>query len=83
MNLCGKQYNQWKVLALGAKDIGEVKQYLGKALFWLELQSAFLALWSVEQVRGKEPAMRDTLIKARANLSKRLADYAKETLNEL
>jgi hypothetical protein len=82
LELCSRQYKQWKTFALDAKDLGEVKQCLGKALFWLELQSAFLALWSVEQVRGKDPKARNMLIKARANLSKRLADYAKQTLNE-
>lgn len=83
LDLCGRQYKQWKVLALGAKDMPEVKRCLDKALFWMELQSAFLALWSVEQAKGQEPSMRENLIKARANLSKKLADYAKETLNEL
>jgi hypothetical protein len=83
LNLCSRQYGQWKTLALKAKDIGEVKKCLGKALFWMELQSAFLALWSVEQVHGKNPVVGDKLIIARANLSKKLADYAKETLNEI
>jgi hypothetical protein len=83
LNLCGKQYGQWKALALKAKDVAEVKKCLGKALFWMELQSAFMALWSMEQIHGKNPQFGNKLIIARANLSKRLADYAKETLEDI
>jgi len=83
LDLCSNQYRRWKLLALDARELPEVKKCLGKALFWMELQSAFLALWSVEQVRGREPGVRDKLIVARANLSKRLADYAKQTLDEI
>lgn len=83
LEICSRQYKRWKLLALGSNSLPEIKRCLGKALFWLELQSAFLALWSIEQIRGNEPAVREKLIKARANLSKKLADYAKETLKEL
>jgi hypothetical protein len=54
-----------------------------KAFFWLELQAAFVALFAIEQTKGKEPKVKRQLVIAKTNLSKRLADYASEILNEL
>lgn len=80
---CSEQYSRWKRMALDAKTLTAVKECLDKALFWLELQTAFVALWSVEQTRGKDPTVKRKLIFAKANLSKRLADYAQKTLEEI
>lgn len=81
--LCSKQYSKWKGLALAAQALPEVKECLEKAMFWMELQTAFVALWSVEQARGNDPAVRRNLIIAKSNLSKKLADYAEKSLNEI
>lgn len=83
MATCAEQYSKWKRMALNARTVEEVKEYLGKALFWLELQTAFVALWSIENARGKDPVVKRQLIVAKTNLSKRLADYAEKTLEEL
>jgi len=83
MATCSKQYSKWKRLALDAQTLPEMKECLGKALFWLELQTAFMALWNVEQTRGKDPIVKHKLIIAKTNLSKRLADYAQKTLDEI
>jgi hypothetical protein len=61
----------------------ELKMCLNKAMFWMELQTAFVALWSVEQIRGDDPEVKHKLIKAKSNLSKRLADYAEQVLDEI
>jgi len=80
---CSEQYSRWKRLALDAQTLPEVKKCLNKALFWLELQTAFVALWNIEETRGKDPAVKRQLIVAKTNLSKRLADYAQKTLEEI
>jgi hypothetical protein len=54
-----------------------------KAFFWLELQTAFLILFSVEQTKGKDSKVKRSILMAKANLSRRLADYAKQTLDEI
>lgn len=81
--LCSKQYSRWKKLALDGQSLGDVKTCLEKAMFWLELQTAFVALWSVEQARGNDPTVKNNLIIAKTNLSKKLADYAEKTLEEI
>lgn len=80
---CSGQYSKWKRLALDAQSLPEVKECLNKALFWLELQTAFVALWNIEQTRGQDPTVKRQLIVAKTNLSKRLADYAQKTLDEI
>jgi hypothetical protein len=83
ISLCSYHYQKWKNLALSTFDTKEAGRYMKKAFFWLELQSAFITLFAVEQTRGKDPKVKRKLIVAKANLSKRLADYASEILNEL
>lgn len=83
MATCSEQYSKWKKMALDGQTLPEVKECLGKALFWLELQTAFVALWNIEQTREQDPAVKRQLIIAKANLSRRLADYAQKTLEEI
>ena len=83
IELCSENYQKWKNLALNASDLSKSKRYLEKAFFWLELQSAFVVLWSVEKSNGKDKNTNRKLIIAKTNLSKKLADYAQQTLNEI
>ena len=83
LETCSEQYIKWKRLAFEAQTISDVKECLSKALFWLEMQTAFVTLWSVENIHGKDPSAKRGLIIAKTNLSKRLADYAQKTLEEL
>jgi hypothetical protein len=80
---CSYHYQKWKNLALSTADQKEAKRCMEKAFFWLELQAAFTVLFAVEKTKGKDPAVKRKLLIAKANLSKRLTDYAKEILNEL
>ena len=80
---CSEQYSQWKKLAMDADTVPEIKECLGKAMFWMELQTAFMALWNIEKTRGNEPEVKQHLIVAKSNLSKKLADYAQKTLDEI
>ncbi|MBI2027847.1 MAG: hypothetical protein HYS98_08640, partial [Deltaproteobacteria bacterium] len=70
---------KWKQIALSSND----RKAMARAFFWSELQAAFIMLFSIEQIRGKDPEMKKRLIIAKANLSKRLADYSEAILNEL
>lgn len=83
ISTCSEQYSKWKRLAMNADTISDVKECLGKALFWLELQTAFVTLWSVEKAHGEDPNAKRSLILAKTNLSKKLADYAQKSLEEL
>ena len=80
---CAVQYGRWKQLALDAQTLPAMKECLGKAMFWMELQSSFVALWSVERALGGDPAVKRKLALAKTNLSRKLADYAQRTLEEL
>ncbi len=82
LELCAYYYKKWKKLANSSKSLEEAKKFMKKAFFWLELQSAYLALWSIENLKGKDQKVREKLIIAKANLAKKLADYAEEILRE-
>jgi hypothetical protein len=83
IKLCSENYQKWKSLALSAHSIEQAKKFLEKAFFWLELQTAFITLFSIEQARGSDPEVKQKLITAKANLSKKLTDYAQKILDEI
>lgn len=77
--VCAEHYKKWKNLALATRN----PKALERAFFWLELHSAFIILHAIEQVGKNDREIVKKLIAAKANLSKRLAEYAKEILSEL
>ena len=81
--LCTNHYRKWKKLALSAKNIKEIRESLERAFFWLELQTAFITLFTMEKLQDNDPEIKLKIISAKANLSKRLADYANTILDEL
>lgn len=81
--LCSQHYQKWKGLALNSQNTVESRKALERAFFWLELQTAFITLHAIEQMKGRDPTVKRRLIIAKANLSKKLADYADEILNEV
>jgi len=81
--LCSQHYQKWKNIALANTDIFEAKKAMNRACFWSELQTAFLVLNTVEQSKGKDNDVKLKLMRAKANLSKKLANYAQEILNEI
>ncbi len=81
--LCTDSYQKWKDAALNAKDVAESRKALEKAFFWLELQTAFTTLFALERASDDTPETQLKIIVAKANLSKRLADYANAVLDEL
>ena len=83
ISLCSEHYERWKNYALSATSTEESRKALKRAFFWLEVQSAFIILHAVDQTEGNDPQTKEKLIIAKANLSKRLADYAEEILSEL
>lgn len=83
INLCSQNYQKWKGLALSANSVQEASKYLERAFFWLELQTAFISLWSIEKAEGNKPDVKDKIFTAKANLTKKLADYVDQTLKEL
>jgi len=80
--ICKENYLRWKNKALHSTG-KEAKKAFEKAFFWLEVQTAFIILHSIEQTHPKDPETIKHLIKAKARLSKRLAEYAENTLREL
>ena len=81
--LCSEHFSKWKSMALSAEDANEAKRCMEKAFFWLELQSAFIALNAVEQTRGSDAQVKEKILHAKSNLTRKLVDYADETLKEL
>ena len=80
--LCTNHYQKWKNLALSTRSMEESKIFLERAFFWLELQTAFITLFTMEKLQGNSPETKLKIIAAKSNLSKRLADYADSILNE-
>jgi hypothetical protein len=83
LEICSFHYNKWKNAALAANDKEQVRRNLERAFFWLELQTAFIALDSVEKVQGKDPKVKNKILIAKTNLSKKLANYANEVMDDL
>jgi hypothetical protein len=83
LEICSFHYNKWKNAALVAENKEEIRKNLEKAFFWLELQTAFIALNSVEKYQGKDPKMKNKLLIAKTNLSKKLANYANQVMDEM
>jgi hypothetical protein len=82
IDLCSRQYRKWKEIALKANSITSIKKSMERALFWLELQSAFLALWYIEQ-NAKDAEIKKKILFAKVNLAKKLTEYAAGILKEL
>lgn len=83
IGMCSQHYQKWKDLALTAKDQLETKRFTERAFFWLELQTAFITLWSIEQAKGKDPIVKKQIMIAKKNLTNKLTQYIEQTLKEL
>ena len=83
IDTCNEHYDMWKNKALFTTDLYEARKAMDKAFFWMELRSAFIFLHMVEQTNGNDKETKQKLIKAKINLSKKLTEYMKDTLNEL
>ncbi|MEM7821246.1 MAG: hypothetical protein QXX38_00285 [Candidatus Aenigmatarchaeota archaeon] len=80
---CSYHYQKWKALALSSKNSEESRKCLERAFFWIELQTAFITLFAMEKIGKEDPNIRSKIISAKANLSKRLVEYAREILKDL
>ena len=80
---CSTHYETWKNEALKAETPEEIKKFLNKAFFWLELQNNLLMLWTIETTMGKDPKVKEKVEKAQLNVNKKIADYASEVLKDL
>jgi len=83
ISMCSQHYQKWKELALTTNDQIEARKYLERAFFWIELQTAFITLWSIEQAKGKDPVVKKRILLAKKNLTSKLAQYIDKTLQEL
>jgi len=80
---CSMHYNTWKEEAFKADTTEEMKKFLNKAFFWLELQNNLLILWTVESTMGNDPNIKEKVEKAQLNVNKKIADYASQVLRDL
>ena len=83
LELCSQHYQKWKNQALLNGDMEEARKAMKRAFFWKDLQAAFIALHAIEQTQGKDNEVKKKLIHAKANLSRKLAEYAQEILDEI
>lgn len=77
---CSKQYDNWRAEALSAKNPEDMKRFMDKAFFWMELQSNMLILWTVERTMGTDPAVMGRVEQAQKNINKKISTYASEIL---
>ena len=80
---CSTHYQTWKNEALRAQTREEMKRFLDKAFFWLELQNNLLMLWTIEKTMGKDPDIKKKVEKAEMNVNKKISQYASEVLKDL
>ncbi|MDI6826573.1 MAG: hypothetical protein QMD36_05335 [Candidatus Aenigmarchaeota archaeon] len=80
---CSTHYNIWKNEALKAETPEEIKKFLSKAFFWLELQNNLLMLWVIESTMGNDPKIKEKLERAQLSINKKISDYASEVLKDL
>ena len=80
---CSMHYNTWKTEALKAENSEEIKKFLNKAFFWLELQNNLLMVWTIENAMGNDPKIKEKIEKAQLNINKKITDYASEVLKDL
>lgn len=80
---CSTHYQTWKDEALRAQTREEMKRFLDKAFFWLELQNNLLMLWTIENTMGKDPNIKKKIEKAQMNVNKKITQYASEVLKDL
>ncbi len=80
---CTENYNMWKAKALSISDVYQSRKAVERAFFWMELRSAFLFLMSIEKTAGNDKEIKDKLIRAKLNLSKKLSDYLREMIREM
>jgi len=80
---CSTHYKTWKDEALKAETKEEMKKFLNKAFFWLELQNNLLMLWTIENTMGNDSKIKEKIEKAQLNVNKKIADYASQVLKDL
>jgi hypothetical protein len=80
---CSTHYQTWKNEALRAQTREEMKKFLDKAFFWLELQSNLLILWTIKTTMGNDPKIKEKIEKAQLNINKKITNYASEVLKDL
>lgn len=83
INTCSTHYKTWKDEALKAETRKEMKKFLNKAFFWLELQNNLLMLWTIENTMGNDTKIKEKIEKAQLNVNKKIADYASQVLKDL
>jgi len=81
--LCTYHYEKWKNLALSAADINQSKKFMERALFWIELQTAFVTLFALEQMNADNKEFKKKLIVAKTNLVKKLTEYGNSIMSEI
>ncbi|MFH0711474.1 MAG: hypothetical protein V1944_02760 [Candidatus Aenigmatarchaeota archaeon] len=83
IGMCSQNYQKWKDMALTSRDQVQSRKFTERAFFWLELQTAFISLWAIEQAKGKDPIVKKKIQVAKKNLSNKLAQYIDQTMKEL
>lgn len=80
---CTTHYESWRNEALRAQTREEMKKFMDKAFFWIELQSNLLILWTIDNTMGNDPSVKKKVEKAQMNVNKKITQYASEVLKDL
>ena len=80
--MCARHHAKWKRAADFTANKTQKKKYLERAVFWLEMQTDLVSLWSMENKNSTVEDRRKT-IQAKSNLSMKLSSYGKNFPDEL
>lgn len=83
LEFCTEKYKKWRAIALTSENLEEAKRAAEKAFFWLELYSAYLAVFAMEKFGKKDIKSKNKIFLARIKICKKLNEYSRQMLNEL
>lgn len=81
IGMCTKNHARWKRMASFARTREERDRYIERSIFWLEMQTALVSLWAVEQ-KSNDVESRKILTEAKSNLLVKIANYGKTIEDE-
>lgn len=82
ISMCTRHHAKWKRMVDFARSEEDRKKYTERAIFWLEMQTALVSLWAVEQ-KAEDSEARRKLVEAKSNLFVKLASYGRDIADEM
>lgn len=81
ISMCARHHAKWRRAASFARDTAQRKKYLERAVFWMEMQTDLVSVWS-EEKKDPTPNTRRKLMETKSSISSRLASYGRNLADE-